>query len=530
MSMFKSIRRLLVRRQSDADLCEELAFHIQAEVQKNLALGMSHEEARRQALIAFGGIQQTRESLREVHRGRFLESLVQDSRYAWRMLRKTPVFTTIAVLTLAIGIGMNTAIFSLIDGVLFRALPVHKPEEVVLLKWHARKRPQNMSQRGYGYCESNFAETDYRSCSFSLPWLREASAQTNLFSGVAAMANAGRINLSGNGPATIVNTAQQVSGDFFPTLGLTAAQGRTLLPADDNVNAASVMVISHGYWQSAFGGAADTVGKTVRLNGVPFTIVGVMAHGFSGITAGDQVDLWIPLSSEARLKPDWNPKDDSYGSWKVAILARLKSGVQSHKAQAVLTGMFRAHTFHTPKPLFQEADDPGIDVISARDGLYFPRPQVMNPLYIVMTAVGLVLLIACANIGGLLLTRSAARSREFAVRLTLGAKRSRIVGQLLVESLLLSLTGGTLGLLIGRWGSRAILLLVKTEPSELLPFRASFDWRVLAFTFAVSLIAAILFGLAPALRSFRVDLTPALRSGSAASAGASKQGRWFSLG
>ncbi len=295
-------------------------------------------------------------------------------------------------------------------------------------------------------------------CRGSQKWRR----QTNLFSGVAAMANAGRINLSGNGPATIVNTAQQVSGDFFPTLGLSAAVGRTLLPADDDMNAASVMVISYGYWQSAFGGAADTVGKTVRLNRVPFTIVGIMPGGFNGITSGDQVDLWVPLSSEARLDPNWHPEDDGYGSWKVAILARLKSGVQQQQAQAVLTGMFRAHTFHTPKPLFQEADDPGIRVVSARDGLYYPRAQVMNPLYIVMTAVGLVLLIACANIGGLLLTRSAARSREFAVRLTLGARRSRIVGQLLVESLLLSLTGGALGLLLGRWGSRGLIFLMKT--------------------------------------------------------------------
>jgi predicted permease len=515
---------------ADRELDDEMRFHLEKQVELHVAAGKSAEEAQRLALIEFGGVQQTRENVRETKSLHFFDVMIQDTRYALRLLRKTPVFTTIAVLTLALGIGMNTAIFSLIDGALFRALPVHKPEEVVLLKWHARKRPQNMNQRGYGYCESHFAAPDYRSCSFSLPWLKEVAAQTNLFSGVAAMAGGGRINMSGNGPATILNGAQLVSGNFFQTIGVPASVGRTLLPADDSVSAPAVMVISHSYWKTAFGGTDEIVGKTVRLNAVPFTIVGVMAQNFSGITPGDQVDVWLPFPSEARLEPGWTAKDDNYQFWKINILARLNPGVQRQQAQAALTGMFRAHTFHTPEPLFKEADDPGIDLPSAQEALYYARPQVMNPLYIVMAAVGLVLLIACANIGGLLLTRSAARSREFAVRLTLGAKRSRLVGQLLVESLLLSLTGGALGLLIGRWGSRALIFLMKTKPSDPPAMQASFDWRVLGFTFAVSSIAAILFGLAPALRSLRLDLTPALKSGSAASAGELKQGRWFTLG
>jgi predicted permease len=517
-------------KKADREIEDEMRFHLEKQIELHVTAGMSPEEARRQALIEFGGVHQTRENVRETRGIHFLDVIAQDTRYAWRLLRKTPVFTSIAVLTLALGIGMNTAIFSLIDGVLFRTLPAHKPQELVLVKWHARKRPLLMSQRGYGYCESNFQGTDYRGCSFSLPWFKEVAAQTNLFSGVAAMAGAGRINLSGNGPATIINTAQRVSGSFFPTLGIGAFAGRTILPSDDNVSAPAVMVISYGYWESAFGGAKDTIGKMVRLNGVPFTIVGIMARDFSGITAGDQIDVWVPLSSEARLNPDWTPKEDDYQFWKVDILARLNPGVQRKQATAILTGMFRNHAFNAPKPIFQAADDPGIELPSAQDALYYPRAQTMNPLYVAMTAVGLVLLIACANIGGLLLTRSAARSREIAVRLTLGARRGRIVSQLLIESLLLSLAGGALGLLIGRWGSRVIILMVKTELSEPSPFMASFDWRVLAFTFAVALIAAILFGLAPALRSLRVDLTPSLKSGSAASAGDARQGRWFTLG
>jgi macrolide transport system ATP-binding/permease protein len=517
-------------RKADREIEDEMRFHLEKQVELHVAAGMSPEEARRQALIEFGGVHQAKENVREARGLHFFDVIAQDTRYAWRLLRKTPVFTTIAVLTLALGIGMNTAIFSLIDGVLFRTLPAHKPEELVLLKWHAHKRPQLMSQRGYGYCESHFAGTDFRSCSFSLPWLKEVATQKKLFSDVAAMAGGGRINLSGNGPATILNGAQMVSGSFFQTIGVSASMGRTLLPADDNVSAPSVMVISYGYWKSAFGGTAETVGKTVRLNGVPFTIVGVMARDFSGITAGDQVDVWLPLSSESRLDSGWTANDDNYQFWKVDILARLNPGVQPKQAATVLTGMFRNHAFNTPKPLFRAEDDPGIDLPSAQEALYYPRAQTMNPLYVAMTAVGVVLLIACANIGGLLLTRSAARSREIAVRLTLGARRGRIVTQLLIESLILSLAGGGLGLLIGRWGARAIIFMVKSEPSESAPFRASFDWRVLAFTFAVSLIAAILFGLAPALRSLRVDLTPALKSGSAASAGDAGQGRWFSLG
>src|SRR5450432_484210 len=524
LAMFKR------RSKAERELDDEMRFHLEKQIEQHVAAGKSPYEARRLAMIEFGGVQQAKENVRDAKGVHFFDVIAQDTRYALRLLRKTPGFTVVAVLTLALGIGMNTAIFSLIDGVLFRTLPGHKPEELVLLKWHAHNRPLLMSQRGYGYCESPFNGTDYRSCSFSLPWLKEVAAQTNLFSDVAAMAGGGRINLSGNGPATILNGAQLVSGSFFHTIGIPSSMGRTLLPADDDVSAPAVMVSSHGYWKSAFGGTSDTIGKMVRLNGVPFTIVGVMAQDFTGITADDQIDVWLPLSSEAHVDSGWTAKDDNYQYWKVNILARLNPGVQRKRAQTVLAGMFHNHTFNAPKPLFHAADDPGIDLPSAQDALYYPRAQVMNPLYIAMTAVGVVLLIACANIGGLLLTRSAARSREIAIRLTLGARRGRIVTQLLIESLLLSLAGGALGLLIGRWGSRAILLMVKTEPSEPLPFRASFDWRVLAFTFTVALIAAILFGLAPALRSLRVDLTPALKSGSAASAGESKQGRWVSLG
>ena len=452
LAMFK--RRSKAEREFD----DEMRFHLERQIEQHVAAGLSPEEARRQTLIEFGGVQQTKENVRETRSHHFFDVIAQDTRYALRLLRKTPVFTSIAVLTLALGIGMNTAIFSLIDGVLFRTLPAHKAEELVLLKWHARKRPQLMSQRGYGYCESHFQGTDYRSCSFSLPWFKEVATQKNLFSDVAAMAGGGRINLSGNGPATILNGAQLVSGSFFQTIGIPASMGRTLLPADDDVSAPAVMVISHGYWKSAFGGTAETVGKTVRLNGVPFTIVGVMAQDFSGITAGDQVDVWLPLSSEARLDPGWTAKDDSYQFWKIDILARLNPGVQRKQAATVLTGMFRNHTFNAPKPLFQAGDDPGIDLPSAQEALYFPRAQVMNPLYVAMAAVGLVLLIACANIGGLLLTRSAARSREIAVRLTLGARRGRIVTQLLIESLLLSLAGGS------AWSSDRALGIARDYP------------------------------------------------------------------
>jgi predicted permease len=508
-------------------LDEELRFHVEQQTEINIAAGMSPEEARRQALIAFGGVQQTRENVSEVRWMHFVEVLLQDARFAGRLLRKTPLFTAIVVLTLAFAIGLNTAIFSLIDQIMFRSLPVSHPEDLVLLKWHAHKRPKIHSQWGYGYCTASFAETNQSNCSLSRPWFNTVR-QANVFSGVAGFAGTGQLTLSGNGPATTLNGAQLVSGDFFQTLGIKPAAGRLLLPDDDTPQAMPALVLSYAYWQSAFGGSNSAIGKTVRINSLPFTIVGVAGRDFEHFVPGVRPDVWLPLAARPRLVPRWTPEFEDAGAWWLAIVGRLKPGIPAKQAQAALNLLFRNETENGGKPLFKPADDPWLELAPAERALG-QRERAAQPLFILMGAVSLVLLIACANIGGLLLARATGRTREMAVRLTLGAKRSRLVSQLLMESLMLSLAGGALGVLIGRWGARLWLVLSHNGDSR-ASITPQLDGRVLAFTLAVSIGTAFLFGLAPILRSMRVDLTPALKSGSGGLDISDSRRRWYSMG
>lgn len=509
-------------------LDEEMQFHLEKQVEANLAVGMAPDEARRQALIAFGGVQQTREKVSEARWMHFPEILLQDARYAIRLLTKSPLFTSIVILTLAVGIGLNTAVFSLIDAVMFRALPVKNPEQLVLVRYHAKHRAKSHTHWGYGYCPQNRGESDVDGCSLSLPWFK-AVRESNVFAGVAGFAGTDNLSLSGNGPATIINSAQFVSGEFFQTLGVEPYIGRTLLPDDDSAEALPAVMLSYSYWKSAFGGTREAVGRTIRLNGLPFTIVGVANKQFDSLVPGGKVDLYLPFSVRPRLISNWTPEQEDAGAWWLAIVGRLKPGIPAKQAEAALTLLFRNETESGSKPLFQSADDPQIVLVTAQEGLDGGRKRTLQPLWVLMMAVGLVLLIACANIGGLLLSRATARTREIAVRLTLGARRSRLVSQLLMESLILALAGGALGLLIGRWSSRLLLALSKNGDGG-LAFTPQLDIRVLAFTFAVSVLTAILFGLAPILRSLRVDLTPSLKSATGTAELYGGRRHWYSAG
>jgi predicted permease len=530
MPLLKTLRSLWTRKQQDADLSEELSFHIESEVEKNVRLGMSEQEARRQALIEFGGVQQAKEQVREVRRLHFFDVLLQDTRYALRVLRKTPAFTLVAVLTLALGIGMNTAIFSLIDAVLFRSLPVQDPESLVVLKWEARKQPDSEGMSDYGDCNDDFTNTASPSgCSLPLPLLKDIPAQTQMFSSLAASAGVGQMDLAGNGPAKRVQ-GQFISGGYFETLGVKPGAGRLLSMSDDRPEAAPVVVLNYKFWQSEFEGSNSVIGRVIHLNNKPYTVIGVAEPRFTALAMANSFDLWVPLSQQKELVGHWFPgQTEMIGFFGYTLLGRIKPGIPISQAEAAASQVLRNAMVRREKPIFSAEDGAHIRLMPAQKELRGRYDLVLRPVYVLMLCVGIILLIACANIAGLLLARAASREREIAVRLALGASRIRLLAQFMVESLILSLLGGALGLLLAVWGGRILMSLLFLSDPRPSTFSPHLDWRVLAFTAGISILTGMFFSLAPAFRGLRIDLTPSLKTADAFSTPGTRQ-RVFNMG
>jgi predicted permease len=505
---------LFGRRKLEQEIEEELRSHLDMAAVQRVERGEDTREAERAARREFGNVGLVKEVTKDIWGWRWLRDMHEDARYGVRTLGKNPGFTSIAVLTLALGIGANTAIFSLINGALLRALPVRDSNELVLFEWHAHKEPKNWSSSSYGDCNQEQTKTSVGACNFSEPFFHEVQTQSGIFSNVAAFSSTDRINLSGNGAAKLINQAGYVSGEYFETLGVQPALGRLLTPEDNTAAAPAAMVLSYNYWRSEFGGSPSALGKTVLLNKIPCTIVGVAEQRFDALSPGNALQVWIPLAVQRQLEQPWDNREADPANWWLVIVGRLKPGTLRTQAQATVSTIFTNEMINGPKPMFKPEDGPAISLSPAEQGLSGNRNDLSTPLYVLLLAVGIVLLIACANVAGLLLSRAATRQKEMAVRFALGASRGRILRQLLTESLMLSIAGGAVGILFATWCVQSIAAFMATNQDGVSSFHPDIETRVLLFTGAVSILTGILFGLAPAFRGLRVDLTPILKEGS----------------
>jgi predicted permease len=496
---FLRLAGLFGKERHDRELTEELESHIQMHIEDNLRRGMTPEEARRDALIKLGGIESAKESYRERRGMPVLETLLQDVGYGLRMLRKNSGVTAVAVMTLALGIGANTAIFSLLDSVMLRFLPVEKPEQLVQV---TRRGPEAGNQ-GVPIVTN--------------PIWEQFRDQQDVFSGALAFGQQ-QFDLAQGGEAHYAK-GLWASGDFFRTLGVRPAAGRLITVADDRRGCSGVAVLSYSFWQDHFGGAASAVGSTISLDNHTYPIVGVAAPGFYGLEVGTKFDVALPLCATA-IFDGARPRLDHRSWWWLEIMGRLKLGTSPAQLRARLQ-------FISPR-VFAATVPPNWDVKGQKEYLKWSlgtapvstgtsglRRQFERPLQILMVVVGIVLLIACANIASLMLARAATRHREMAVRRALGASRLRLMRQLLTECILLSTAGALLGILFARWGSMLLVHFISTARDQVF-LDLSLDWRTLGFTAAITIITAILFGVLPAFRSTRVSLTAAMKGSLAA--------------
>jgi putative ABC transport system permease protein len=420
-----------------------------------------------------------------------LDTLFQDLRYAVRALRSSPAFAAVAILSLALGIGANTAIFSLIDSVMLKTLPVAHPEELLQVT------------------------TVIYHDSFSNPLWEQVRDRQDVFSGIFAF-GLNRYELSQGGEAHYA-LGNRVSGQYYEALGVHTVLGRTLTVADDKPGCPGTAVLSYDYWQRAYGAREDVLGKSISLDGHPFEIVGVSQPGFAGVTIGEAVDVTVPICTEAIVQPENNslykPTD-----WWLNVIARPKPGISTSQAAARLNTL-APEMFKATLPYNLHADNASrylantFTIAPAGNGLSRIRSQYRLALLTLMVVVGSVLLIACANVANLLLARGAARQREIAIRMALGSGRGRIIRQLLTESLLLSISGAALGLLFAQWGTHVLVGYLSTSRSSVF-LDLSIDRRMLAFTAAVAILTGLLFGLAPAWRGTRVQPQTAMKANS----------------
>jgi predicted permease len=477
------LRSLFRRRQVEQELDEELRYHIERQIEEHIAKGMTEEEARHTALRAIGGVERRKEECRDMRRVGLIEDLIQDLRYGLRRLRKNPGFTAAATLTLALGIGANTAMFSAVDAVMIRPLPYVDSGRLVMI-W------DEMSYIGFPKHNSTPAE-----------W-REWRQNNTVFTDIAATQPVQAI-LSGDGEPEEA-PARKVTANLWTVLGAQPLTGR-VFNEDEDARGARVAVISYGLWQRRFGGASDALGRKITLNDSPYEVIGVMPREFYFLPARD-IDIWIPTSFSAQMLTHFSWHD-------VHCVARLKPGVTLQQARESMSALsLRVSAPHTSTPR-------AAVVTPLREEL---AGKTQTSLIVLLSASAAVLLISCVNLANLLMSRWAARRREVAVRAALGAGRGRLIRQFLVESLALAGLGAIAGLALAIPVMRFLETLV---PETMAAVRLTLDWRVLAFSAGVAIAAGLTFGLAPALAWSRLAIQEGLRDGGRGSFG--PRSHWF---
>jgi predicted permease len=514
---------LVQRRRKQAELREELEFHLEEEAGERRDEGFSEEQARWAARRDLGNVTLVEENTRAVWIWTFWEQVVQDVRYALRMMRKNLTFTALAVLLLALGIGANTAIYSFVDALLMRQLPVADPRSLVVLNWHmtgAKDTDDSVVHNVSGHLY-NDPKLGQVAPMFPYPAFEILRKSGDVFSVLFAYHKAGKLTAMVQGQAEVVD-GEYVSGEYFSGLGLVPAAGRLLVDEDDRAGGPAVVVLSYAFAQSRFGNATGGAGQRVMINNMPFTAVGVAPRGFFGVDPAKAPDFYLPLHADLLLSPGDNPghgpryPDERY--YWIEMMGRLRPGVTMAQAPSALAPVFAQWVAGTATTDLERKHLPEFLLKDGAGGLDRLRREYSQPFYILWAVVGLILAIACANIANLLLARATARRRELAVRLSLGAGRWRVIRQLLTESLLLAALGGTAGILLAIWGVRALALLLDggTGPFTL---HAELNWHVLAAAGVLTMVTGIFFGLAPALQATQVDVMPVLKETRAAELG-----------
>src|SRR5262245_13351099 len=518
----------------EAEIVEELAQHLEDRHAELLSAGATPEEAYSAALAELNGGEVLAQELQRVEqqinpepiilgsnrRANIIADAWQDMRYGARTLLRRPGFLLITVNVLGLGIGANTAIFSVIDVVLLRSLPVEEPERLALFgHGHELGITDGLSDRNWEL--------------FSYPFYRELRNQNIAELGLSDVAAVnslvndayGVVNMNGTGGDAEPIDAQLVSGSYFHTLGVKALLGRTFTDADDQIPGGHpVAVASYSWWERRFNGDPDAVGGTITIGSTVYTIIGVTPKGFFGTMIGQSPNIWVPLAMGVKLSPNWK----GLNNWSfryLTLVARLKPGMSLEQAgggvnlisKQILQAYFGAHPLidRDPEEL-QEIQQANIELTPANRGLPGLRMKFSNQLRALMAMVGIVLLLACANVANLLLARGAARQKELVARLALGASRGRLIRQLLTESLLIAALGGAIGVLLAWWGSHALVLMASEGP-QMPPIDVAPDLRVLAFTLLASITSAFAFATAPAFIATKIDLGSWLKEGSGTS-------------